>query len=135
MAAGRKCRQHDKLLRVVMYNKRNIVLDLYVGFRRIINTLLNHCLITSGTAGKDNNINNIEWSWSLFRNGGPPLTCTTGFPDPLLSALFQVLSFLLTETKVFCDMMPFELANNFQRLEEVCCPFLEDLNILIILRP
>ena len=39
MAAGRKCRQHDKTLHVVMYNKTEIVLDLYVGFGRIINTL------------------------------------------------------------------------------------------------
>jgi len=38
MAAGRKCRQHDKSLHVVMYSKINIVLDLYVGFGRIINT-------------------------------------------------------------------------------------------------
>ena len=47
MAAGRKCCQHDKTLHVVMYSKRNIVLNLYVGFGRIINTLLKHYLITS----------------------------------------------------------------------------------------
>jgi hypothetical protein len=131
MAAGR---QHDKSLHVVIYNKGNIVLGLYVGFGRIISTLLNHYLITSDTAGKDKNIYSMEGSWSVFRNGGPPVTCT-GFPDHQLSALFQVLTFLLIEIKVFCYMMPFELANNFQRLEEPGCPILEDLHLLIIFRP
>ena len=131
MAAGRKCRQHDKSLHVVMYNKRNIVLDLYVGFSRINNTLLNHYLITSDSAGKYNNTCSIEVSWSLFRKGGPPVTCT-GFPERLLSALFRYFLFWLTEIKVFCYIVPFELANYFQRCEEAGCPVLEDLNLLII---